>query len=29
MVKDGTTFIKLQKMGMGDDAIVDKKGMSK
>jgi hypothetical protein len=29
MVKDGTTFIKLQKVGMGDGAIVDKKGTPK
>lgn len=29
MVKDGTTFMKLQKVGMGDGATMDKKGTSK
>jgi hypothetical protein len=29
MVKDEITFMKLQKVGMGDDATVDEKGTSK
>jgi hypothetical protein len=29
MVKCMTTFMKLQKMGMGDGATMDKKGTSK